>query len=80
MIAIFYRAIKEKIYIFIWNATNGKHTTKVMKLSKVEIKIPHVRNMLQLRLYLEVGKRILLAFKNSLMISTYFFLNEKAIE
>jgi hypothetical protein len=64
----------------VWNTKNGKHTTRILSMAKVETQIPHVKNLLTLKLYLEIGKRILLAFKNQLMIATFFVLNDKPPE
>ena len=68
MIAVFYRASKKRFYLYIWNTINAKNTTQILSMNKVETQIPHVQNMLELKLYLEIGKRILLSFKNNLMI------------
>ena len=68
MIAVFYRASKKRFYLYIWNTINAKNTTQILSMNKVETQIPHVQNMLELKLYLEIGKRILLSFKNNLMM------------
>ena len=72
MVAIFYRAKRMKFYIFLWNTTDSKNATLKLSMSTIKEFIPSVKSMLELKLYLEIGKRILLQYKNTLLLKSFY--------
>ncbi|KAL4476821.1 hypothetical protein ABPG72_010658 [Tetrahymena utriculariae] len=75
MIAIYYQTSKRKFFAEIWNIKTQKRVKQKIKFKQICYQIPFVKQLLKLKQYSEIGKRIFLTFKNALMISTYYLVN-----
>ncbi|EAS05978.2 hypothetical protein TTHERM_00780670 (macronuclear) [Tetrahymena thermophila SB210] len=75
MIAIYYQTSKRKFFAEIWNIKTQKRVKQKIKFKQICYQIPFVKQLLKLKQYSEIGRRIFLTFKNALMISTYYQVN-----
>lgn len=72
MIAIYYKTHKKKFVAEIWNVKSQNKVKQRIPFSQIYHQIPYVRQLLNLKQYQEIGKRIYLAFKNTFIVQTYY--------
>ena len=76
MFAIFYKRDKHQFYAYIWNVKNSKKIKHTINMQSVVQAIPFAEDIIKMNNLQELGKRIFMAFKNNLIISTYYKLND----
>ena len=71
MISIVYYEKKEYFMLYLYDVSSSWITRKKVKMVEVKAYVPYVKQMLNLKLYQELGARIHKAFKNRLILHSY---------
>ena len=79
MLVILFNKRAQEFSFVLYDTTTCSSRTKRVPVGEVEAHIPHLSVLLENNKFTEVGRRIVAAFKNSMLVGVYIHENDPAV-